>query len=283
MVGDEILDLEAPGVVIDTVKAQPDDPAVNYRYARDPARSCGLCEHFQAPGKCELVAGVIRSVDSCNFWEGRPDGGKVRAEVMGDQGEAEDVAVPQSRDLPIDEPQVKLDAVQAVLIPQEHPRVQGYVPDAPPQVQAELVGKGEFGDPQGAPRVRAELSEDGTSDGAKKGWDTRRGGAVSKADAGWASEHQKNPNGSTTRVDSMKGSKSHYSIGPMRGQDPNAPYFSRIGHTPRPSGAMDIDVHGPFKDYDAARAAADRLRSDEERGTQKSAKDLGVVAALRPH
>ncbi len=158
MLGEEILDLEAPGVVIDTVKAQPDD-AVNYRYAQDPARSCGLCQHFRAPGSCELVAGVIRSVDTCNLFEARPDGGKVRAEVLGGRGEPEDVEVPQSRELPVQEPQVKLDAVQAVLVPQTH-RVQGYAvePSAVPQVQAELVGKGEFGDPGGAPRVQAEVA-----------------------------------------------------------------------------------------------------------------------------
>jgi hypothetical protein len=170
----EDLDLNTPGVVVDTMKAAKDDPAVNYKYALDPEKSCGVCVHFRAPGTCELVMGVVRAVDSCNLFEARPDGGRVRAEipngtgwngrqgldqtpeppdsaVLGGSGEEPD-GQPE-RDLPIDHPQVRGPGpVQSILVPAK-PQV--------PQAQAEWVGKGEFGDPSGTPRVQAELAEAG--------------------------------------------------------------------------------------------------------------------------
>lgn len=46
---------------------------VNYKYALDPARSCGRCVHLQRGEDgtlgCELVQGVVRLVDSCNLFE----------------------------------------------------------------------------------------------------------------------------------------------------------------------------------------------------------------------
>jgi len=45
--------------------------AVNYRYASDPRRSCGRCAHFRGPAGCELVAGMILKVDTCDLFEPR--------------------------------------------------------------------------------------------------------------------------------------------------------------------------------------------------------------------
>lgn len=165
----EDLDLDTPGVVVDTMKAAKDDPAVNYKYALDPEKSCGMCVHFRAPGTCQLVMGVVRSVDSCNLFEARPDGGRVRAELPAGSGWNGQAGLDQSpdntvlggtqeepdgrpeRDLPIEDAQVKGPGpVQSVLVPAK-PQV--------PQVQAELVGQGKFGDPTGAPRVQSELAE----------------------------------------------------------------------------------------------------------------------------
>ncbi len=42
---------------------------VNYRYAGDPARSCGACTHFIEPGACAKVSGLIRLVDVCDLFE----------------------------------------------------------------------------------------------------------------------------------------------------------------------------------------------------------------------
>jgi hypothetical protein len=51
-------------------KLAKDDPEVNYRYCSDPAMNCCLtCRHFESPGKCEIVAGTIRAVDTCNLYE----------------------------------------------------------------------------------------------------------------------------------------------------------------------------------------------------------------------
>jgi hypothetical protein len=43
-----------------------DKDEVNYRYAADPQRACGACTHFDPEGSCRLVAGLIRSVDTCD-------------------------------------------------------------------------------------------------------------------------------------------------------------------------------------------------------------------------
>lgn len=42
---------------------------VNYRYSGDSVQSCGSCVHFQFPGSCEIVAGLIRPVDVCQEFE----------------------------------------------------------------------------------------------------------------------------------------------------------------------------------------------------------------------
>lgn len=50
-------------------KLTKEDPSVNYRYAKDPAVSCGACVHYREPGACEIVAGAIRPVDVCDRFE----------------------------------------------------------------------------------------------------------------------------------------------------------------------------------------------------------------------
>ena len=52
-----------------------DDPAVNYRYASDPEKSCGECAHFREPAACELVAGMILKTDTCDLFEPAGEGG----------------------------------------------------------------------------------------------------------------------------------------------------------------------------------------------------------------
>ena len=49
-----------------------DKEDVNYRYAGgDPtAPSCATCEHLVAPGQCDLVRGLIRTVDVCDEYDG---------------------------------------------------------------------------------------------------------------------------------------------------------------------------------------------------------------------
>jgi len=46
-----------------------DDRHVNYRYSGNPAKACGSCKYFIAPGECEIVAGLIRPVDVCDQFE----------------------------------------------------------------------------------------------------------------------------------------------------------------------------------------------------------------------
>jgi hypothetical protein len=46
-----------------------DDRQVNYRYSGNPAKACGSCKYFIAPGECEIVAGLIRPVDVCDQFE----------------------------------------------------------------------------------------------------------------------------------------------------------------------------------------------------------------------
>lgn len=47
---------------------QPKD-VVNYRYADDPKKACGVCAHYSPDGACEKVIGMIRAVDTCDLWE----------------------------------------------------------------------------------------------------------------------------------------------------------------------------------------------------------------------
>jgi hypothetical protein len=72
--GDEQEDPEAAGA--DDFASEPESQQkedVNYRYAGDPAHSCGACRHYQEPGSCEIVSGLIRPVDVCDKFT--PDGG----------------------------------------------------------------------------------------------------------------------------------------------------------------------------------------------------------------
>lgn len=54
------------GAAIDDTLPRFDKEEVNYRYAADPQRACGACAHFDPEGSCRLVAGLIRSVDTCD-------------------------------------------------------------------------------------------------------------------------------------------------------------------------------------------------------------------------
>lgn len=70
-------DPEAGGA--DDLATEPEQDTketVNYRYSGDPAHSCGACRHYQEPGSCEIVAGLIRPVDVCDKFA--PDGGGAR-------------------------------------------------------------------------------------------------------------------------------------------------------------------------------------------------------------
>src|SRR5262249_26790604 len=42
---------------------------VSYRYAIDQTKSCGQCRNFRAPSGCVLVAGLVRRVDTCDFFQ----------------------------------------------------------------------------------------------------------------------------------------------------------------------------------------------------------------------
>ncbi|OGA02872.1 MAG: hypothetical protein A3I00_05800 [Betaproteobacteria bacterium RIFCSPLOWO2_02_FULL_64_12] len=68
-----------------------DKEDVNYRYAGgDPtAPSCATCEHLVAPGQCDLVRGLIRTVDVCDEYDG-PLGEPTRTTGMG--GDADPAA-----------------------------------------------------------------------------------------------------------------------------------------------------------------------------------------------
>lgn len=54
----------------------------NYRYAADPKRSCDDCVYFVDDGSCEIVAGLIRRVDTCDHFKA-DESGRVRATLMG--------------------------------------------------------------------------------------------------------------------------------------------------------------------------------------------------------
>jgi hypothetical protein len=60
----------------------------NYRMAAAPSRACGQCRHFVGPGACELVAGLIRAIDTCDLFEPVDDGrqsGVVQATFVPDE------------------------------------------------------------------------------------------------------------------------------------------------------------------------------------------------------
>jgi hypothetical protein len=162
--------LDMPGAVIDTLKQDKDSVEVNYRYATDPLRSCGMCIHFKPPGGCELVLGVIRSVDTCNLFEPKPDGGRTQSQLVPWEP-AEDLAYPgpsEPQEEPAAEPvqaQVKLSPVQAELV--GHAGRPDLAPVKKPdlkQVQAE-VSEG-FGPQQ--PRSR-NLADKNFSDNKEAG------------------------------------------------------------------------------------------------------------------
>ncbi len=135
------------------------DPLINYRYATDPAQSCEACVHYEPPGGCELVTGMIRPVDVCDLWEENPEGraGAVQAAFVGagddeEQDEAEEAPRPLASAAQGKEPRMPVQARFAQSAP----------------VQARWAGR------HGP--VRAVLAEAGTSQGAKKGWETRKSG-----------------------------------------------------------------------------------------------------------
>src|SRR5207244_3152178 len=59
-----------------------EDPQVNYRYGADKSRMCGQCVHFREGGACEIVAGLIRRVDTCDKFKA-DESGLVRAVLVG--------------------------------------------------------------------------------------------------------------------------------------------------------------------------------------------------------
>lgn len=122
--------MNIPGMILDTVKAAPDDPEINYRYSSDPTKCCGVCEHFIIPGACELVAGVKRAVDVCDLFSPDPMGGMIYAQLP------EPVLLPPTRDLPIGPAQTEIGPIQAILVPSP---VQSELVSNAPQVQAEVV------------------------------------------------------------------------------------------------------------------------------------------------
>jgi hypothetical protein len=78
------MDLRQDPDAYDVSGKLPKDGEPNYRYAADPAKACRFCRHFMpaalkkpwAGGACEIVAGAIRAVDTCDFWE--PAGRRTR-------------------------------------------------------------------------------------------------------------------------------------------------------------------------------------------------------------
>lgn len=69
-------------------------PDVNYRYASDRKQSCGQCTHFRSTGICEIVAGLIRRVDTCDRFEAAQEGfGKPVPAVVTEAYDAEEAHV----------------------------------------------------------------------------------------------------------------------------------------------------------------------------------------------
>lgn len=143
MNGNDSALLGLPGAVIDTMKAPKDDPEVNYRYAADPQRSCGMCVNFSPPGKCAIVMGVIRSVDTCNLFEPAPNEGRIVADLIPGQVAEDEAEEPEA-------PKAPVHAKVVLHVPQRVP-VQSELRQSP--VQAELVGPGTLR------QVQAELAE----------------------------------------------------------------------------------------------------------------------------
>jgi hypothetical protein len=48
-----------------------DKEQVNYAYASDPAKTCGLCANFVRPASCQVVLGMIVKTDTCDRFEPR--------------------------------------------------------------------------------------------------------------------------------------------------------------------------------------------------------------------
>lgn len=77
---------------------------VNYRYSGDKVQSCGNCVHFQFPGACEIVAGLMRPVDVCDEFEAvendQPSGVFKQSDVSDEIIPGEDAADEEGEDSP---------------------------------------------------------------------------------------------------------------------------------------------------------------------------------------
>lgn len=62
--------------------------AVRYRAAEVPAQSCGDCVHFQPPAVCELVAGNIDPMATCDLFAPEGPGQETGPEPFEDQAAA---------------------------------------------------------------------------------------------------------------------------------------------------------------------------------------------------
>lgn len=40
----------------------------NYRVTKSARVNCGTCTRFRPPNRCELVMGIIRRRDVCDYW-----------------------------------------------------------------------------------------------------------------------------------------------------------------------------------------------------------------------
>jgi hypothetical protein len=65
----------------------------NFRYASDPLKSCGNCEHFVEPAGCKLVMGMILKTNVCDRFA--PEGGK---ESMRSANAAAEAAIEKFRE-----------------------------------------------------------------------------------------------------------------------------------------------------------------------------------------
>lgn len=59
--------------------------AVHYRAADQPEQSCGDCVHFQPPAVCELVAGNIDPMATCDLFAPEGPGQETGPEPFEDQ------------------------------------------------------------------------------------------------------------------------------------------------------------------------------------------------------
>ena len=55
--------------------------AVDYGYGHSHGERCGICQHFDAPDACEIVAGKVAAMGWCDRFVMRP---KRRGEVLYD-------------------------------------------------------------------------------------------------------------------------------------------------------------------------------------------------------